>query len=105
MCLQLDVASSGHTYFHVFFAVFHAYGRLVGWTIGVLQLRIILLLLFQQRLRSRFEAPMPDASQNQHQRGGWWDQEQQNSYKMQPADIEESMEEHGFMVSCLVTSS
>jgi len=38
------------------FAVFHAYGRLVGWTIGVLQLtskathvcfmRIVLLLLF-----------------------------------------------------------
>jgi hypothetical protein len=46
---------------------------------------------------------MPDASQTQHHRGGWWDQEQQTSYKMQPADIEESMEEHGFMVSCLVT--
>jgi len=47
---------------------------------------------------------MPDASQNQHQRGGWWDQEQQNSYKMQPADIEESIEEHGFMVSCHLKS-
>ena len=67
-------------------------------------MRIIILLLFQQRMRSRFEAPMPDASQDQHQRGGWWDQEQQNSYKMQPADIEESIQEHGFMVSCLVTS-